>query len=383
MNSFIKKMNTLPLFHPSKEPFLHKPFLANLFETFHATYLSLHLDSITYKIEKDRPQGLLKLEKNLKNAPNEIKEWCKKHYLYEMVASYTIKGQRVHISFSLFSGHESMMQTYVSYIPWILHWFSLAYQFSEKKCLYPVHLYLYLTPFKKLLPEQGTILEEIHVNTAYTWSCKPNNKIILFRHEEWFKVLIHESFHFFNFEEFDANHEIQLKKCFPLSVSLYVGEAYGEFWARVLNCFYCAYFIDKEFSRKITTLNHFYRFVYMESMFSCYQLVKVLNHNNIHYEDFYSESKESLKRRKMYKEKTNVFCYYIVTTVLMNEFPMVMSWCNSHNKQLFNIELKHSHLLVELIKRICKTSNLQHNLTVLGDIHMHDKTLRMSLIDFL
>ena len=85
----------------------------------------------------------------------------------------------------------------------------------------------------------------------------------------------------------------------------------------------------------------------------------------------------------MYKEKTNVFCYYIVTAVLMNEYPMVLSWCYSHNKQLFNIELKHSYLFVELIKRICKTSNLQHNLTVLGDIHMHDKTLRMSLMDFL
>ena len=94
-------------------------------------------------MEKDKKQGLLKLEKNLKNAPNEIKEWCKSHYLYEMVASYIIKGQRLHISFSLFSGYESMMQTYVSYIPWILHWFTLAYQFSEKKCVYPVHLYLY------------------------------------------------------------------------------------------------------------------------------------------------------------------------------------------------------------------------------------------------
>ena len=379
MNSFIKKMNTLPLNHQSKDFFLHKPFLASLFETFHATYQSLDLDTISYKKEKN----LLRVEKNLKNAPNEIKEWCKTRYLYDLVASYTIKKQEVHICFSLFSGFENMIETYMSYIPWILHWFSIAYQFSEKKCLYPVHLFLYLTPFKKVFPDRETVLDEIHVNTAYTWSCKPNNKIIIFRHEEWFKVLIHESFHFFNFEDFNDNHEKQLKKCFPLSVPVYVGEAYGEFWARVLNCFYCAYFIDKEFSRKTATLRHFYRFMYIESMFSCYQAVKVLKHNNVRYEDLYSETKESAERRKMYKENTNVFCYYILTAVLMSEYPMVMSWCNSHNKQLFNIDIKNSDLFVEFVKKICKTSNLKHNLTVLGNIQMQDKTLRMTLMDFL
>ena len=379
MNSFIKKMNTLPLNHQSKEPFLHKPFLTKLFETFHTTYQSLDLDTITYKKEKN----IITLEKNLKNAPNEIKEWCKTHYLYDLIASYTIKKQQVYICFSLFTGYEDMIETYISYIPWILHWFSMAYQFSEKKCIYPVHLFLYLTSFKKVLPERETVLDEIHVNTAYTWSCKPNNKIIIFRHEEWFKVLIHESFHFFNFEDFNDNHERQLKKCFPLSVPVYVGEAYGEFWARVLNCLYCAYFIDKELSRKTVTLRHFYRFMYIELMFSCYQAVKVLKYNNIRYEDLYSDTKESVERRKMYKEKTNVFCYYIVTAVLMNEFSTVLSWCNSHNKQLFNMDIKNSELFVDFVKKICKTSNLQHNLTVLGDIEMHDKTLRMTLMDFL
>ena len=379
MNSFIKKLNTLPLIHQSKESFLRKPFIASLFETFHTTYQSLDLNYITYKKEKD----LLTLEKNLKNVPNEIKQWCKKNYLYDLVVSYTIKKQQVHICFSLFSGYEKMIQTYMSYIPWILHWFTLAYQFSEKKCVYPVQLFLYLTPFKKNLPERETVLDEIHVNTAYTWSCKPNNKIIIFRNEEWFKVLIHESFHFFNFEDFNDNHERKLKNYFPLSVPLYLGEAYGEFWARILNCFYCAYFIDKEFSSKTATLSHFYRFMYIEAMFSCYQAVKLLKHNNIRYEDLYSETKESAERRKMYKEKTNVFCYYIVTAVLMNEYPMVMSWCNNHNKQLFNIDIKNSDLFVEFVKKISKNSNLQHNLMVLGDIQIQDKTLRMTLMDFL
>ena len=380
MNRFIKKINTLPLIHQS---FVHKPFILNLLDTFHIIYRDLDLESITYTTNKDRKRGVLLIEENLKNAPNDIKKWCIKHFLYDMNVFYTIKGKQIQIVFSLFSGYEEMLQTYLSYIPWILHWFTLAYHFSEKKCSYPATLFLYLTPFKKMLPEQGTIIEELHANTAYTWKCKPKNKIIVFRQEEWFKVLIHESFHFFNFEHFKNADETSLKHCFPLYVPLYIGEAYGEFWARVLNCFYCAYFMDKQLSRKSDILNHFYRFMYMETMFSCYQAAKVLKHINLTYEDLYSKTKEAIERRKQYKEKTNVFCYYILTAVLMNEYPMVLSWCYSNNNKLFNMELKHSQLFVELVKKICKTSSLQHNLSVLGDVEIHDKSLRMTLIDFL
>ena len=47
------------------------------------------------------------------------------------------------------------------------------------------------------------------------------------------------------------------------------------------------------------------------------------------------------------------------------------------------MEIKHSQLLIDFIKKNCNTHELQHNLSVLGDIPMHDKTLRMTLIDFL
>ena len=65
-------------------------------------------------------------------------------------------------------------------------------------------LHLYLTLFEKKIRNIKEVLGESHVNTAYTWHCSPNNKIVIYRHEEWFKVLIHESFHFFGFEDFDS-----------------------------------------------------------------------------------------------------------------------------------------------------------------------------------
>ena len=383
MDSFIKKMNMIPLYHISKKEILHQPFVATLFDNFHTTYQSLDMNSVEYTIEKDIHKGKQRMHEDLKNVPTVIKEWCFKHYLYDFCAYYVIRGVNIRIVFSLFSGYENILDSYRSYIPWILHWCSIGYQYSEKRCVLPMHLHLYLNPFKKMLPVQNVILDEIHVNTAYTWNCKPSNKIVIYRLEEWFKVLIHESFHFFGFEDFKSTDDQLLKRCFPLDVPLYIGEAYGEFWARTLTCFYCAYFIDKGLSRKNVTLNHFYRFMYIERVFSSYQAVKILKHNNIRYEDFYSDSKDAVERRKGYKENTNIFCYYILTAVLMNEYSKMMSWCYLHNKKFFNMEIKHSHLFIDFIKKICKTSKLQHNLSVLGDIEMHDKTLRMTLIDFL
>ena len=38
-------------------------------------------------------------------------------------------------------------------------------------------------------------LVQSHVNSGYTYTCKENNEIVIYREEEWLKVLIHESFH--------------------------------------------------------------------------------------------------------------------------------------------------------------------------------------------
>jgi hypothetical protein len=55
---------------------------------------------------------------------------------------------------------------------------------------------LYFTNYLKILPPaNGSIIDQEHANTAFTTSCKTNTEINLFREEEWFKVLVHETFH--------------------------------------------------------------------------------------------------------------------------------------------------------------------------------------------
>ena len=173
MDSFIKKINMIPMIHIPKEDILHKPYLATLFENFHTTYQSLDRDAIEYIMDKDKAKSLRRMHDDFKDVPVVIKEWCMRHFLYDFCAHYVIKGINIRIVFSLFSGYEHMIDTYRSYVPWIIHWCSIGYQYSEKRCALPMHLHLYLTPFKKLLPSRDVVLDKIHVNSAYTWNCKP------------------------------------------------------------------------------------------------------------------------------------------------------------------------------------------------------------------
>ena len=384
MNTFIQRMNQLPLYHEPQSQFIHKPFLADLYTLFHKTYLNLDIDKVEYRIDPHSSKSIARINKDFKDTIKDIKNYVLDNTQGDLRVHYRNGEVNLTILFSLFSNSNSEIEMYKRYVLWIIHWVEIAYHFSEKKCKNPVHLHLYLTPFKKSLTESTKVLCETHVNTAYTWHCTPNNKIVLYRLEEWFKVLIHESFHFFGFEDFKKGDESRLKDCFPLPVDLQVGEAYGEFWARVLTCFYSAYFINKETSRQSSVLTHFYRMMYIERIYSCYQAMKILRYMGISYTDLYSSSQVATQIQQSYQEKSNVFCYYILVSILMNQYQDTLLWCHNHNDKLFNISLKDSHLFVDYIKKICKAESYLYNMEHLGRIYVDtDRSLRMTLLDFL
>ena len=104
----------------------------------------------------------------------------------------------------------------------------------------------------------------------------------------------------------------------------------------------------------------------------------------ITYTDLYSSSHLATQIQKSYQEKSNVFCYYILVSILMNQYQDTMLWCHKHNTKLFNIKLNHSHLFVDYIKEICKSESYLYNMEHLGRIHVDtDRSLRMTLLDFL
>ena len=54
------------------------------------------------------------------------------------------------------------------------------------------------------------------------------------------------------------------------------------------------------------------------------------------YKDLYSNKHENkLLRENLYKEKTNVLSYYVIKTVMMNNYPAFLEWCDKNNYSLF------------------------------------------------
>ena len=64
-------------------------------------------------------------------------------------------------------------------------------------------------------------------------------------------------------------------------------------------------------------------FIHFERTYSFFQLVKTLNFMGLTYKDLYSETeKSSIMRENLYKEKSNVLSYYIIKTILINNYQL-------------------------------------------------------------
>ena len=175
----------------------------------------------------------------------DIKDYIKDNSAYEVIYEHTLShGEKVTVFFIVPEFVEST-ELINKFIIIILTWFEFIYPYAQKKCGNKLDVFIYLTPFKKILPENGEIIGKENVNTAYTTSCVPHGKIVVYRSEEWFKVLIHESFHVlgldFSHKE-NAKITSEIKKLFPINSNIKLFEAYTETWAEILNCVFVSYY---------------------------------------------------------------------------------------------------------------------------------------------
>ena len=174
-----------------------------------------------------------------------------------------------------------------------------------------------MTSLKKELPKsENIILEQTHVNTAYTTVCPKDSEIIIYRKEEWFKVFIHESFHNFalDFSGMDTKevHE-NILNLFQVNSEVNLFESYTEFWAEIINAIFCSFLLIHDKNDVNGFLKNVEYFVNMEINFSFFQMVKALNHMGLKYEDIVG------KKNEKYKENTNVLAYYVIKTILLNK----------------------------------------------------------------
>ena len=273
----------------------------------------------------------------------------------------------------------------------IIVWLDIALRFSGKECATTLDCYLFFTDDLKKLPKfPAQHIETIeggsksitpkHANTAFTYSCVPSSKIVLFRMEEWFKVFIHESFHCFglDFSQMNiAESNRHMSKLFPKcqsNMDFRIYETYCETWAETINAVFVAYSQEphlgenvvgcrslrgnrennQKHTRKITgkdTVKHRARtytfgqthitriikrvehFIRRERMFTLFQMSKVLHHNGLQYTDLCStlEIDSTNTKPTPYTEETQVFAYYIVKSILLFYLNEFIEWCHRHN----------------------------------------------------
>jgi len=264
--------------------------------------------------------------------PKEITAHIHKYITCEVSSSFDCAGRKITI-YWMFEKDVSL-QVCREYTFYVKMWLYLLNMYASKSCGEKLVLYFYMTSHEKKLPERvSDTLDVIHVNTAFTTTCPIRGEIVVFRREEWFKVFIHETFHTFALDFSDMNNE-GIHRCisrlFPISSKINAFEAYSEFWAETMNVAFASLFSQSN-AMAVANINTFIEYFEMgmnaERTFSYFQLAKVLHHMGITYDELIQTTTVNTK----YKENTNVFAYYVIKTIWMNQYPAFLQWCKRNN----------------------------------------------------
>jgi len=324
--------------HIFKELYIH------LFNSY--TYLQKQGDFFTVNVKKITNIGDIVKPKMFgdDSIPYEIRSYINKHSLTELLYQFSLYSRNVKVYFILDEHYtKSTLKKYNHYIHVIAMWIYILNQYASKKCSKTLVLYFYFTSHKKVLPQsENVVIDQIHVNTGFTTPCPVNSEIVIYRKEEWFKVFIHETFHNFALDFSDMNTSAS-KKCildiFQVNSSVNLYETYTEFWAEIINILFCSFFSIKDKTDIGEFLSNTDLCIQMERKYSFFQLVKTLNHMKLVYTDLFSDANMNNNKSKLlYKEKTNVLAYYILKTVLMNNYQGFLHWCKTNNSSLLHFK---------------------------------------------
>lgn len=289
-----------------------------------------------------------------------------------------INGKNVTIYFSNFADRADLHKIldYENMISVFLI-ISLLSSFSEARCGKNITIYIFFTPFEKEFPKKKTdVIGVNNVNSGYsTAGCEDRTEIVIYRKEEWLKVLIHELFHNFNLDFASKNIDratATLLTHFGVKSNYAFYETYCETWARILNvCVKSFIKTDPEESSKKRIVEYrrsFHSLIQIERLFSLIQASYILSR----YTDY-----------NKYREESNVFCYYVLTSCLMNDYLEFMLWCSKNNTDY--IKFKDTEANIEKFAKFiileCEKKHINSTLECVKDLHkIRPTSLRMSII---
>lgn len=330
---------------------------------------------------------------NVNSFPSEIKKYIDETTGFYISYTFSLFAREIKVFFieEELSGSRNF-DLYEEYISKVTMWLYILNNCSSNKCSKKLNIYIYLTKLEKKLPASNLeILNEYNVNTAFTTTCPTDSEIVIFRKEEWFKVLIHETFHNFGLDFSDMNNDYCkeiILSIFDVDSHVNLYEAYSEFWAEIMNSLFCSFFLIEDKTNVNEFLNSICKFlIESEINYSFFQMNKVLNFMGLKYEDMYSkENYSKMLRETLYKENTNVLAYYVIKTILLNNYTDFLVWCKKNNNSILqfkktSINLKH---FCEFIKNRYKTKRMLENVRMsenfLNTLRNRKKTKELKFI---
>lgn len=215
--------------------------------------------------------------------PLNIKSWIIKNY--NKCINFKV------LNFTIYIYFIEKNNININLIKLIIKWMNKIFSFNKSS---NVELYIFPTPFKKELPKNKLEpLTPYNINSGYT----DTKNIIIFRHEELYKVLIHEIIHTLNIDYKHNDHLFNVEHIQINNIS--VNEAITETITMYLHTLLYSYINE----------NNLYNNYLLEVKYTESQIIKILKHYNMNFKDIFNINN--------FIQDTNVFSYFILKYLFM------------------------------------------------------------------
>ena len=283
--------------------------------------------------------------------------------------------RKIQIDFIFIKDEDYSQFQIDKYINLLVLWFSFLDIITPNPNVNKVlQIKIYLTKEKKILPSQTIELSSKHVNSALTYLCQEEGDILIYREEEWFKVLLHECIHSYclDFSNIDQNvlHQC-LQKKFPIEIhDPHYSETYAEVWAEIINIALLSY--SKQW--EIFSLQ-FEFYLQLEIAHSISKATDLLKRNNASF--------ERLREKTIFKQETHVYEYHILKTILLFSTDNFLMFCLYNNGEMmipFVNKENTMTLLCKLIGRSYQNPAFFKSIKKIEKLQLNT-SLRMSLCE--
>lgn len=243
----------------------------------------------------------------------------------------------------------------------------------------PLEIYYFDTKFKKKFSKHNITLNEDNCNSGATYHSHNNNGlVILWRREEFMKVLIHEVLHAIgsdkNLFNNSLNRYIKIKYCLLDLDKINISEAYIETFANIINLILLTLMLNLPYK----TINIFYKLELKYSLLLITNILKHYDYTSIRQLKQVGSSKKD--NCKYLKQETSIFSYYIVKTALLLNLKEYMKYVKTCSQKLIVLNIKCPYTFIKLVEKSfgIKFINIVDKLMTI-DIKIN--SLRMSLLE--